>query len=325
MSSHDQHQAVPITVFTGYLGSGKTTIILNIIKQLPNDYKVVLLKNEFGDVEVDSAIALNSHIAVKEMTNGCLCCTLVGKMQNAIEEILKLYSPDRIIIETSGSAYPAPIALQIKNMDQGRVNLDGIVTVIDALNFSGYIDKSYTAKIQAQFTDLILINKYEEVSENDLDSILDDVYELNPETPKIETDRGWVNKQLIFGLDTKLLDNHQDMKLEQVNSNHHELEVEIVEIRTKKIFQTEDFKQIVKKLNPEYFYRVKGLVQCVDGWMVLNYVAGRYSFTPIKYHREQTEIVCMGYKIHGFRDFLAQVFSLSLDSIKLIIPHNHHH
>ena len=166
---------IPITVFTGYLGAGKTTIILNVIKSLKEGYKVVWLKNEFGNVEIDSELAKESHIAVKEMINGCLCCVLVGKLGEAIKELISTYSPDRIIIETSGSAYPAPIAWEIRKLTKEgvQVKLDSIINVIDAINFSGYEDKSYTAKIQAEYTDLILINKHEEVKEEELDHVLD--------------------------------------------------------------------------------------------------------------------------------------------------------
>lgn len=69
------------------------------------------------------------------------------------------YNPDRIIIETSGSAFPAPIAIQIRQLDQTQLKLDSIITVIDAVNFAGYEDTSYTAKLQAQYTDLIILNK----------------------------------------------------------------------------------------------------------------------------------------------------------------------
>jgi len=101
---------IPVTVFTGFLGAGKTTIIINLLKQMPPDYKMVMLKNEFGNIEVDSKLVKDSNIKVTEMLNGCLCCILVGKLGNAINEILEKYSPDHILIETSGSAYPAPIA-----------------------------------------------------------------------------------------------------------------------------------------------------------------------------------------------------------------------
>jgi G3E family GTPase len=100
---------IPVTVFTGFLGAGKTTIILSLLKNVPPDYKIgkysrmshtirlltclilVVLKNEFGDVEVDSALVRESNIEVQEMLNGCLCCVLVGQMKNALLELKGKY------------------------------------------------------------------------------------------------------------------------------------------------------------------------------------------------------------------------------------------
>ncbi|KAJ1848613.1 hypothetical protein LPJ70_000944, partial [Coemansia sp. RSA 2708] len=122
------------------------------------------------------------------MTNGCLCCVLVGQMKRALEEIKEKFQPDRIIIETSGSAFPAPIAWQIREMESSGFHLDAILTVIDCINFCGYEDTSYTARLQAQYTDLILLNKWEHISERQLDIVIDHVNELNTDTPKINVD-----------------------------------------------------------------------------------------------------------------------------------------
>jgi len=200
---------IQITVFTGFLGSGKTTTILSVLSQLPKDYKVVLLKNEYGDVEVDSKIAEQASItAVSEILNGCMCCILVGQMKNALLDIRDKYRPDRVIIESSGSALPATLALQIRQLEgdyPGDFKLDSIITVVDAENFAGYDDESPTAKMQAKFCDVLLINKWEHVSERQLDIVMDHLYTLNDLTPKLRCNgREGVSSDLLFGLDTKL-------------------------------------------------------------------------------------------------------------------------
>ncbi|KAJ3164469.1 hypothetical protein HDU88_005346 [Geranomyces variabilis] len=197
---------IPITVFTGFVGAGKTTIILSLLKRLPVGYKVVLLKNEFGDVKVDSELARESNVQVTEMLNGCLCCVLVGQMANALNEIRETQNPDRIIIETSGSAFPAPIAWQIRQLSES-FSLDAIVTVVDCVNFRGYEDTSYTARLQAQYSDLILLNKHELVSERQLDDVIDRVNDLNTDTVKVhvDADKG-IAPDLVFGIDSKLFE-----------------------------------------------------------------------------------------------------------------------
>ncbi|WVQ80101.1 hypothetical protein IAT38_002202 [Cryptococcus sp. DSM 104549] len=207
--------AIPVTCFTGFLGAvgsdlGKTSTILALIQQLPKDYKVVLLKNEYGDVEVDSLLASQSNISgVSEILNGCLCCTMVGLVENALIEIKDTMKPDRIIIESSGSAFPATLALQIRQLEPQGFKLDGVITVVDSLNFAGYEDDSPSAKLQAKYTDLILLNKHHLASERQLDDLFDRLNDLNDETPKIRVGPAPKNPpkpEVIFGLDTKLFE-----------------------------------------------------------------------------------------------------------------------
>ena len=293
---------IPVTVFTGYLGSGKTTIIINLLKQLPKNYNAVLLKNEFGNIKTDSQLARESNIEVTEMINGCLCCVLVGQLNNALKEIIKKYNPERIIIETSGSAYPAPIALEIRTM-QDLLRLDSIITVIDALNFQGYEDKSYTAKIQTKFTDLILINKHELVTNRQLEDVLDDVYELNLDTPKVKTDKGVVSPDLVFGIDTKLFSAQSE--LENYHSNHHQKEVDLIEIITDKTFDQNTFSKFLRDLPKSYFYRIKGMVNFPTGPYLVNYVFGRFNFDELRQYQGLTQLIFMGEDLKNFaEDFI---------------------
>lgn len=289
---------VPVTVFTGYLGSGKTTIIINLLKQLPKSYNAVMLKNEFGNVKTDSQLAKESNIEITEMINGCLCCVLVGQLNHALKEIIKKYKPDRIIIETSGSAYPAPIALEIREM-KDLLHLDSIITVIDALNFKGYEDKSYTAKIQTKFTDLILINKHELVSERELDDVLDDVYELNLDTPKVKTDKGVVDPDLIFGIDTNLF-SAQEETAQIKDEHHHHNEVDLIEVVTEKSFVRKSFVDFLENLPKTHFYRIKGMVNFSDGAYLVNYVFGRFNFEKLNKYQGSTKLIFMGEDLKNF-------------------------
>ncbi|KAI9205606.1 CobW/HypB/UreG, nucleotide-binding domain-containing protein [Polychytrium aggregatum] len=231
-------KSVPVTVLTGFLGAGKTTIILSLIDRLPKEYNVVLLKNEFGDVQVDSELARStkSHaIEVKEIMNGCMCCVLVGQMKLALLELKEKFSPDRIIIETSGSAFPAPIAWQIRELAGDGFVLDGIITVIDCVNFTGYEDTSYTARMQAQYTDVILMNKHELVSERQYDLVLDNVNELNTDTPKLKCEgTHGVSPDLVFGIDTKLFQLGNAQEREKWNGlmdpEHHSNEIDLIQV-----------------------------------------------------------------------------------------------
>jgi G3E family GTPase len=280
---------IPVTVFTGFLGSGKTTIILNLIKQLDPDYRVVWLKNEYGSINVDSELAKENNIEVKEMLNGCLCCVLVGRLQTALKEILQEYKPQRIIIETSGTAYPAPIVWEVEKIPE--LQIDGVVTVIDAVNFNGYTDKSYTAQLQAKYTDLFIINKTDLVTENELDKRLDDVYDLNPSTPKLKTADGNVSKDLIFGLDSHVI----GVPLVNESALQHADEFDIVSfIDAERTYDKQKLHQLLVQLDHFDYYRIKGLINTQNGVWMLNMVAGRISWTQLKKYKGPTKIVFMG-------------------------------
>lgn len=132
---------IPITIITGFAGSGKTTLILNLIPQLRSEnsgYRVALIKNEVGDVAVDTQLAAAAEMTgTQELLGDCICCTNVGQIGDALASLDRDSNPDRIIIETSGSAEPLKLVLEVNRLakETGRYELDGIVSVIDAENW----------------------------------------------------------------------------------------------------------------------------------------------------------------------------------------------
>ncbi|KAF8121828.1 cobW-domain-containing protein [Boletus edulis] len=280
----DQDQ-IPITE------RGKTSIILSLLPKLPKDYKVVLLKNEFGDIEVDSQLAKQSSLAaVSEILNGCLCCVLVGQMKNALLEIRDNFRPDRIIIECSGSAFPATLAFQIRELERETnddFKLDAIVTVIDAENFSGYEDTSPTAKMQASYSDIILINKWEHVDDRALDLVLDHLHTLNDLTPKIRCNgRDGVDPNLLFGVDTKLF-RDSDRETSVFGGEIHHDEVQTITISKGSgdgegvsAIEERILRDALEVVSKETVWRIKGFVRLESGVYILNWAFGRYELTP---------------------------------------------
>jgi len=281
-------------------------LILSLLPQLPQDYKTCLLKNEFGDVEVDSQLAKQSSLAsVSEILNGCMCCTLVGRMKEALLEIKETYDPDRIFVETSGSAFPATLAFQIRELERetnGAFKLDAIVTVIDAENFTGYEDTSQTAKMQATYTDVILINKWEHLSEREYDTVLDHLYTLNDSTPKIKCKgKEGVDPSLIFGLDSKLFQ-LEDSGSKLFEDGAHNDEVETLTIFRgahphaghdhahhdppvveQQLISEELLTSSLAALSKDSVWRVKGFVTFPSsGRHILNWAFGRHELTPFE-------------------------------------------
>ncbi|CDM26898.1 hypothetical protein DTO013E5_6914 [Penicillium roqueforti] len=302
---------IPITIVTGFLGSGKTTILLNLIPQLPKTYKLALLKNEFGDVAVDSQLASTQSISgVREMLNGCICCNLVGQVSDALDQLRAEVKPDRIVIETSGSAFPATLAMEVNRLARehgGHYVLDGVISVIDVENWEGYEDTSYTAKIQAKYTDLIVFNKWEDMPER-FDVCLDRVGDLEIETPWVKSDKGRVDMEVMLGIDGALFKEEEAGNGHESKHQHdHQSEVEVLSVVLKSDVQgkTVDVAALERflSLTPrEEVYRIKGIVRCSNQdlpvetsddlnarqtlespgmqYYILNWAFGRWTCTP---------------------------------------------
>ncbi|KAG8533122.1 uncharacterized protein KY384_001905 [Bacidia gigantensis] len=305
----------PVTVVTGFLGSGKTTLILNLIPQLPQSYKLALLKNEFGDLEIDSQLASSSAISgVRELLNGCICCNLVGQLGDALNTLRRDVSPDRIIVETSGSAFPATLAMEINRIgrETGAFVLDGVVVVIDVENWKGYDDTSYTAKMQARYTDLIVYNKWELVDERKFEDCRDRVGDLEVQIADVKSEKGIVDKELLLGLDSALarVDGESLINRDETNHQHakdHQSEVELLTITLgaksdhPQAVDIDKLEAFLSSAPKDEVYRIKGLMfvnrtpRLSDNLSsskpedshqickyVLNWAFSRWTFTPIE-------------------------------------------
>ncbi|PLB38729.1 GTP-binding protein [Aspergillus candidus] len=273
---------IPITIITGFLGSGKTTLLLNLIPQLPKTYRLALLKNEFGDVAIDSQLAsTNSISGVRELLNGCICCNLVGQLSDALDQLREQVQPDRIVIETSGSAFPATLAMEVNRLAReqpGTIALDGVISVIDVENWEGYEDTSYTAKLQAKYTDLIIFNKWENVSEREFDLCLDRVGDLEVDTPWVKSEKGRVDKDVLLGIDGALFAKEgEDAQLANGEHGHdhdhehkhdHQSEVEVLSVTLKAparkdaTVDVEALQRFLRSPPKEEVYRIKGILRC---------------------------------------------------------------
>jgi G3E family GTPase len=309
-------QPIPVNIFTGFLGSGKTTIILNLLKQLPHPEKVVWLKNEYGDVNIDKLLVQETNVRVSEILNGCLCCVLVGRLGNALHEILENYKPERIIIETSGTAYPAPIVWEVKKIPE--LFVDSVINIVDALNFSGYDDISYSAELQSKYNDLIVINKYPQgltdgsSEELALEKRLDDVYALNLKTPKVKTIDGNVDYKLLIGIDSTTLQQLDKSGITEKEAGHgdHQDEVEVVQLQlpAETNVTEEVLQRFCQQLLEKKIIRIKGVVNTASGPQLFNWVFGRGDWRPVKYSGP-TSLVFMGKNLSKQADWLRAEFA----------------
>ena len=124
---------VKVNIISGFLGAGKTTLIKKLLGGKVREEKIILLENEYGEVGVDGSFMKDAGITVTEMNSGCICCTLVGDFQKAVDELIEKYHPDRLIIEPSGVGKLSDILAAVeRTSERHEMTIAGCATVVDA-------------------------------------------------------------------------------------------------------------------------------------------------------------------------------------------------
>jgi G3E family GTPase len=222
---------IPVTVLTGYLGAGKTTLLNRILTE-NHGKKYAVIVNEFGELGVDNDLVVDADEEVFEMNNGCICCTVRGDLIRIVAGLMKRRQKfDGIIIETTGLANPAPVA-QTFFVDEGvraKARLDAIVTVVDAKNLPARLADSAEAAAQIAFADVILLNKIDLVSADELSAVEARIRAINSIAPIIRSEKSHVaieavlerrafDLNRILALDPDFLESDEHEHNEEINS-----------------------------------------------------------------------------------------------------------
>lgn len=305
----------PITILTGYLGAGKTTLMNHILTN-QQGYKVAVIVNDIGEVNIDAKLIADGGFIQEEdkgnvvpLSNGCICCTLKEDLMNQIVDILKTGKFDYILIEASGICEPLPIAQTITMLENSMeqyglpkiCRLDNVVTVVDALRLSTEfgcgknlvqedIDEEDIENLliqQIEFCNVIVLNKVDEISEEELNEVKAVIKSLQPTAKIIETNyakvdvkeimdtnnfdfekisssAGWIKE--LEKEDEDVHEHHHEEEHEHHHHHHHdEGEAEEYGISTfvyssRKPFDVKKFEDFVNNKFPSNIIRCKGLV-----------------------------------------------------------------
>ena len=160
-------QHIPTNIFMGFLGSGKTTAILNIFKQKPKDEYWAVLVNEFGKIGIDGKIYAAQDIAIEEVSGGCMCCTQGVPMRVSINRLLQRTKPDRLIIESSGVGHPSGLLKTLRSQDfENVLDIRAAIVLLDPERLLDFrLQKSVLFQDQLQCADILLANKIDNASD----------------------------------------------------------------------------------------------------------------------------------------------------------------
>lgn len=211
-------QQLPVTILTGFLGSGKTTLINYLLNYNQNE-KILIIENEFGAVNIDSGLLKkDANIEIVELTNGCICCSVQGELTEALHQLHKKRLTgevqfDRLIIETTGLADPAPIVQTffIDELIRETIQLDAVITLVDCEHIAKQLDENRVASLQLGFADRIILTKTDRINDEQQQIAVNRINQINAKAKIFAAVNGAIDKNI--WLDIHAFDLNDDIEI----------------------------------------------------------------------------------------------------------------
>ena len=274
-----EENKIPVTILTGYLGSGKTTFVNYLLKE-KHGYKFAIIENEFGEVGIDDGLVLQTNEEIIEMMNGCICCTVREDLIVTIKKLIETRKDkfNHIIIETTGLADPAPVA-QTFFVDDDMSNLcrlDSIITFIDSKFTAQHLDEEKPEGVeneaheQVAFADVLILNKTDLVSKEELEITKKKLKAINVHAPIIESQYSRVPIEKVINI--KSFDLEKTLEMDEgfldVDAEHqHDSSISSFGIHIEGEFLIDKLNDWLRQLMMEKgqdLYRSKGILAIKD-------------------------------------------------------------
>ncbi len=211
---------IKVDIISGFLGAGKTTLIKKLFESSFKNERVALVENEFGEIGIDGTFLKDAGIEIKEINSGCICCSLVGNFETALNELIEKYSPTRIIIEPSGVGKLSEIVKAVKGANK-NLKLNVLCTVVDGGKYKMYsknFGEFYVDQISEANT--VVISKTEKLTEEKLIEVCEFVKNYNPTATLITTPVTQIDgKRLLESLEDSL--SFIDLIINELKAQNH--------------------------------------------------------------------------------------------------------
>jgi len=280
---------IPVHLISGFLGSGKTTLLQRLLDYcLSTGRKPAVMMNEYGEVNIDGELLRGQGYTVREMTNGCICCTIGGTLGLALQEVAAL-KPDVIFIEATGLADPVELIDQTTKEDVlPFVRLASLIAVLDPLNFARLAEEVHSGiRQQTELADFILINKRDLADRQTLKTLTAQVRGINPRAQVLLTERGAMDYGLLLCMKGEVTRPAAPIRQAPVHDHFHTLTV-----LCEAPLDRERFEHLMRAL-PSNVWRAKGFVRFTgsdEQWM-FQFVSGEFAIEWIDLLPEPPEHV----------------------------------
>lgn len=276
-----------VHLFTGFLGTGKTTLIHHLMSQKPENEAWVLLVNEFGEIGIDGAVLSENGIPVREIAGGCLCCVAGVQTSEAVAMLLRDYAPDRLLIEASGLAHAATVTDELKQMPyREQLQIGTVFTVVDPRQF---VDDRYFSlplyRDQVAAADVLVAGKMDLCDEITVNTFRQRAQILFP--PKnqiIETTNSQIN---IEALSLPLVKKSR-YHLKRLPENTLGLQSQGFSFEASTQFNAEQLTQFFNDLPMmcEGLVRAKGVFHIEDVWVWINWTPDQWGLSEVAWRRD---------------------------------------
>ena len=285
MTRADQETRLPVTIVTGFLGSGKTTLVNHILAN-QTGLRIAVMVNEIGDIAIDSDLIVGAGDDMVELANGCICCSINNDLVEAIFRVLQCQPlVDYLIVETTGLADPLPIVLTfLRSEFRDVVRVDSIVALADAESFSLDRFDSKAALNQLRYADFVLLNKCDIVAPQEADAVEEKIRAVARGARVVRTTRAQLPLPLILGAGLFRAERYPaDHGRQHLNDDGHLIAdgFETVSFESASAFSADRFQSFLETL-PGNVFRAKGILRIdgSDAGHVFHLVGRRFTLDP---------------------------------------------